>query len=111
MLKYSSSYAESEVSLKTEGSTTRGSEAQRLKGSTTEVVMNDVKKRSRGQREALLGEPKCVIRGRYGEYICDEIDDDICGLECKQTLLPGLLRTTSFQLFPYLPKGYLLTWY
>ncbi|KAK3232153.1 hypothetical protein Dsin_004034 [Dipteronia sinensis] len=46
-----------------------------------------VKERSRDQREALLGEPKCVICGRYGEYICDETDDDICSLECKQTLL------------------------
>ncbi|KAH7521035.1 hypothetical protein JRO89_XSUnG0126600 [Xanthoceras sorbifolium] len=50
-------------------------------------VVNDVKERSRDQREALLGEPTCVICGRYGEYICDETDDDICSLECKQTLL------------------------
>ncbi|KAJ0111124.1 hypothetical protein Patl1_02497 [Pistacia atlantica] len=48
---------------------------------------NGVKERSRYQREALPGEPKCVICGRYGEYICDETDDDICSLECKQTLL------------------------
>ncbi|OMO99258.1 hypothetical protein COLO4_13406 [Corchorus olitorius] len=39
------------------------------------------------QRDALADEPKCVICGRYGEYICDETNDDICSLECKQTLL------------------------
>ncbi|KAM1163483.1 hypothetical protein PS2_022913 [Malus domestica] len=46
-----------------------------------------VKERSRDQREALPGEPKCVICNRYGEYICHQTDDDICSLECKQTLL------------------------
>lgn len=46
-----------------------------------------VKESSRDQREALPGEPKCVICGCYGEYICDVTDDDICSLECKQTLL------------------------
>ncbi|CAJ1953331.1 unnamed protein product [Sphenostylis stenocarpa] len=47
----------------------------------------DVKLRSRDQRLALQGEPKCVICGRYGEYICDETDDDVCSLECKQAVL------------------------
>ncbi|EEF49297.1 dead box ATP-dependent RNA helicase, putative [Ricinus communis] len=51
---------------------------------------SDVKKTSREQREALQGEPKCVLCGRYGEYICDETDDDICSLECKQILLGGV---------------------
>ncbi|XAR60436.1 RNA helicase [Bertholletia excelsa] len=57
------------------------------------VVLNgdeatdDVKKRCWAQREALPGEPHCIICGRYGEYICDETDDDVCSLECKQTLL------------------------
>ncbi|XP_022750409.1 DEAD-box ATP-dependent RNA helicase 41-like [Durio zibethinus] len=50
-------------------------------------IDNDIKKNSTDQRDALLEEPKCVICGRYGEYICDETDDDICSLECKQTLL------------------------
>ncbi|XP_054803820.1 DEAD-box ATP-dependent RNA helicase 41 isoform X2 [Prosopis cineraria] len=48
---------------------------------------DDVKLSSRDQREALPGEPKCVLCGRYGEYICDETDDDVCSLECKQKLL------------------------
>ncbi|CBI21239.3 unnamed protein product, partial [Vitis vinifera] len=52
-----------------------------------EGTADGVKERCWDQREALPGEPKCVICGRYGEYICDETDDDICSLECKQTLL------------------------
>ncbi|XP_059429643.1 DEAD-box ATP-dependent RNA helicase 41-like [Corylus avellana] len=46
-----------------------------------------IKERCREQREALPGEPKCIICHRYGEYICDETDDDVCSLECKQALL------------------------
>ncbi|KAL9256590.1 DEAD-box ATP-dependent RNA helicase 41-like protein [Drosera capensis] len=48
---------------------------------------DEVKVRCWDQREALPGEPRCVICGRYGEYICDETDDDICSLGCKKTLL------------------------
>ena len=29
------------------------------------------------------GDPECVVCGRYGEYICDETDEDVCSLECK----------------------------
>ncbi|XP_020676411.1 DEAD-box ATP-dependent RNA helicase 41 [Dendrobium catenatum] len=46
-----------------------------------------VKERCKDQREALPGEPRCVKCGRYGEYICDETDNDICSKECKQILL------------------------
>ncbi|KAB5527521.1 hypothetical protein DKX38_021368 [Salix brachista] len=53
----------------------------------SEAAGDDVKKTSRDQREALTGEPICVVCGRYGEYICDQTDSDICSLECKQTLL------------------------
>ncbi|XP_016198582.1 DEAD-box ATP-dependent RNA helicase 41 isoform X1 [Arachis ipaensis] len=54
---------------------------------------DDVKLRSRDQREALLGEPKCIICSRYGEYICDETDDDVCSLECKQLLLGRIAKS------------------
>ncbi|KAL5573112.1 hypothetical protein UlMin_022709 [Ulmus minor] len=55
---------------------------------SSEAAADDrVKERSREQREALPDEPKCVVCGRYGEYICDETDDDVCSLECKKTLL------------------------
>ncbi|KAL3647638.1 hypothetical protein CASFOL_008606 [Castilleja foliolosa] len=53
---------------------------------------DDVKERCWDQREALPGEPRCAICGRYGEYICDETDDDICSLECKKTLLDRIAK-------------------
>jgi len=55
----------------------------------------DVKLRSRDQRLALQGEPKCVICGCYGEYICDETDDDVCSLECKQPLLCRIAKSLA----------------
>ncbi|XP_059533844.1 probable ATP-dependent RNA helicase DDX59 isoform X2 [Myotis daubentonii] len=42
-----------------------------------------VKSFSKLQRAAEPGEPECVVCGRYGEYICDETDEDVCSLECK----------------------------
>ncbi|KAK7330753.1 hypothetical protein VNO77_24952 [Canavalia gladiata] len=39
------------------------------------------------QRYPVSGEPVCLICGRYGEYICNETDDDICSVECKSELL------------------------
>lgn len=42
-----------------------------------------VKSFSKSQRWAEPGEPVCVVCGRYGEYICDETDEDVCSLECK----------------------------
>lgn len=35
------------------------------------------------QRWPEPGEPVCVMCGRYGEYICDSTDNDVCSLECK----------------------------
>ncbi|KAL9323774.1 hypothetical protein ACSQ67_008631 [Phaseolus vulgaris] len=60
-----------------------------------EDAVEDVKLRSRDQRLALQGEPKCVICGRYGEYICDETDDDVCSLECKQALLCRIAKSLA----------------
>lgn len=48
---------------------------------------DDVKRYRIQQREAQPGEPQCIECGRYGEYICDETDDDVCSLECKKNLL------------------------
>ncbi|XP_025141077.2 probable ATP-dependent RNA helicase DDX59 isoform X3 [Bubalus bubalis] len=42
-----------------------------------------VKSFSKTQRQAEPGEPICVVCGRYGEYVCDETDEDVCSLECK----------------------------
>ncbi|KAJ4808773.1 DEAD-box ATP-dependent RNA helicase 41 [Rhynchospora pubera] len=51
---------------------------------------SQVKEHSYEQREALPGEPRCTICSRYGEYICDQTDDDICSLQCKSILLSRL---------------------
>ncbi|KAJ6347615.1 hypothetical protein OIU76_004156 [Salix suchowensis] len=48
-----------------------------------------VKSRSE-QRYPVPGEPVCLLCGKYGEYICNETDDDICSLECKDELLQSL---------------------
>ncbi|CAL9014917.1 unnamed protein product [Prunus brigantina] len=69
-------------------------------------VTDKVKERSRDQREPLPGEPKCVICNRYGEYICDQTDDDICSLECKRTVL---CRVANTQLPVNLPPPKRLT--
>ncbi|GLT49185.1 hypothetical protein SLA2020_227620 [Shorea laevis] len=45
------------------------------------------------QRFPLPGEPVCVVCGRYGEYICNETDDDVCSSECKADLLDSLKIT------------------
>ncbi|XP_021297989.1 DEAD-box ATP-dependent RNA helicase 41 isoform X2 [Herrania umbratica] len=64
-----------------------------LQNDVHQGIDNYVKKSSTEQRDALAEEPKCVICGRYGEYVCDETDDDICSLECKQTLLSRIANS------------------
>lgn len=38
---------------------------------------------SKLQRWPEAGEPVCVVCGRYGAYIVDRTDSDVCSLECK----------------------------
>ncbi|XP_042321589.1 probable ATP-dependent RNA helicase DDX59 [Sceloporus undulatus] len=47
------------------------------------LVEEPIKSFSKTQRWPQPGEPVCVVCGRYGEYICDKTDEDICSLECK----------------------------
>lgn len=47
------------------------------------LLEEPVKSFSKTQRWAEPGEPVCVVCGRYGEYICDKTDEDVCSLECK----------------------------
>ncbi|XP_060705545.1 probable ATP-dependent RNA helicase DDX59 [Hemiscyllium ocellatum] len=49
-----------------------------------------VKQLSKVQRWPEPGEPVCSVCGRYGEYICNETDSDVCSLECKAQNLQRL---------------------
>ncbi|XP_069825098.1 probable ATP-dependent RNA helicase DDX59 [Dendropsophus ebraccatus] len=51
-----------------------------------------IKSYSKLQRWPVQGEPACVICGRYGEYICDRTEHDVCSLECKAK---DILRCTG----------------
>ncbi|KAI8577663.1 hypothetical protein K450DRAFT_251169 [Umbelopsis ramanniana AG] len=42
-----------------------------------------IKQASIEQRFPLDGEPLCIICGRYGEYINDTTERDVCSMECK----------------------------
>ncbi|KAK4435018.1 putative ATP-dependent RNA helicase DDX59 [Sesamum alatum] len=42
------------------------------------------------QRYPAPGEPVCSVCGKYGEYICNETNDDICSMECKAELLQSI---------------------
>ncbi|MFT7809050.1 putative ATP-dependent RNA helicase DDX59 [Arapaima gigas] len=46
-----------------------------------------VKSFKKNQRWPESGEPVCIMCGRYGEYICDQTDNDVCSLECKASHL------------------------
>ncbi|ORX62581.1 DEAD-domain-containing protein [Hesseltinella vesiculosa] len=43
-----------------------------------------IKKLCSQQRSAQSNEETCCVCGRYGEYINDDTDHDVCSLECKQ---------------------------
>ncbi|TSW35251.1 putative ATP-dependent RNA helicase DDX59 [Bagarius yarrelli] len=49
-----------------------------------------VKSFKKSQRWPNPGEPVCVMCGRYGEYICDKTDNDVCSLECKASHLASM---------------------
>ncbi|XP_053094346.1 probable ATP-dependent RNA helicase DDX59 [Pangasianodon hypophthalmus] len=49
-----------------------------------------VKSFKKSQRWPNPGEPVCVMCGRYGEYICDNTDNDVCSLECKASHLASM---------------------
>ncbi|KAL8178215.1 UNVERIFIED_CONTAM: DEAD (Asp-Glu-Ala-Asp) box polypeptide 59 [Gekko kuhli] len=53
------------------------------KNENCSLAEEPIKSFSRTQRWPEPGEPVCVVCGRYGEYICDQTDEDICSLECK----------------------------
>ena len=55
----------------------------------------EVVKFSKDQRAARPGEPVCVICGRYGAYICDATDQDVCSIQCKQAHLYSVQKIST----------------
>ena len=50
---------------------------------------------SQQQRWPKPGEPVCVVCGRYGAYIVDQTDKDVCSLECKAKHLRNLVPVSA----------------
>lgn len=57
---------------------------------STESDNDNVKQFSSQQRWPSTDEPECIICKRFGEYICDETDEDVCSLECKALHLKSI---------------------
>lgn len=56
---------------------------------------SSVKETSEQQRWPSTDEPVCIMCGKFGEYICDETDEDVCSLQCKTSHLAFVKNTTS----------------
>ncbi|MEQ2161330.1 hypothetical protein GOODEAATRI_008653, partial [Goodea atripinnis] len=78
-------------------SATCESEAQSFSDNAEEE--EPVKSFKKSQRWPEPGEPVCVMCGRYGEYICDATDNDVCSLECKASHLLQMGITTGDDVF------------
>ncbi|XP_074490688.1 putative ATP-dependent RNA helicase DDX59 [Sebastes fasciatus] len=75
-----------------------------LKSVTSDTEDDDeeeepVKSFRKSQRWPEPGEPVCVMCGRYGEYICDSTDNDVCSLECKAKHLAQMGMGTGADVF------------
>lgn len=64
-----------------------------------------VKSFKKNQRWPEPGEPVCVMCGRYGEYICDKTDNDVCSLECKASHLAKTCMDFGEKVFYKDPQG------
>ncbi|XP_042178832.1 probable ATP-dependent RNA helicase DDX59 isoform X1 [Oncorhynchus tshawytscha] len=58
-----------------------------------------VKSFRKSQRWPEPGEPVCVMCARFGEYICDSTDNDVCSLECKASHLAKMGMGTGEDAF------------
>lgn len=68
-------------------------------GDSEEGEEEPVKSFKKLQRWPEPGEPVCVMCGRYGEYICDSTDNDVCSLECKASHLVQMGMGTGGDVF------------
>lgn len=111
---------DSKVVLKKKGKLTEEDEPT-ADSSETHVNIEENKTQNEGEEEASLqdtdeedepvksfkktqrwpepGEPVCVMCGRYGEYICDSTDNDVCSLECKANHLTKMGMGTGADVF------------
>lgn len=71
-----------ETSVTEDGHTSTSSDTEKEEDEEEEEE-EPVKSFRKSQRWPEPGEPVCVMCGRYGEYICDSTDNDVCSLECK----------------------------
>lgn len=92
--------AESSVSGDVQKSTSSGSEEE-----DEDEDEEPVKSFKKYQRWPEPGEPVCVMCGRYGEYICDSTDNDVCSLECKANHLAQMGMETSADVFVHKDKN------
>ncbi|XP_075924891.1 putative ATP-dependent RNA helicase DDX59 isoform X3 [Petromyzon marinus] len=78
---------------------TSSSQAEVKHGQSDDEDEAPVVSYSKNQRWPETGEPVCVVCGRYGEYICNETESDVCSLQCKAhhlvlTQAPGASEET-----------------
>ena len=59
---------------------------------------------SKKQRWPTPGEPVCVVCGRYGAYIVDQTDKDVCSLECKARHLKDVTAKKAKELLNERPS-------
>ena len=55
----------------------------------------DIVKYSKNQRWPAPDEPSCIVCGKYGAYICDSTDQDVCSIECKTKHLENVTSNES----------------
>ncbi|XP_056133517.1 probable ATP-dependent RNA helicase DDX59 [Lampris incognitus] len=82
-----------------EDSPPREEQLEPISGDDKEEEDEPVKSFKKSQRWPEPGEPVCVMCGRYGEYICDSTDNDVCSLECKASHLVRMGLSTRVSAF------------
>jgi ATP-dependent RNA helicase DDX59 len=67
----------------------------------TEEDSEEIVKLSKHQRWPAPDEPSCIVCGKYGAYICDSTDQDVCSVECKMKHLESVTSNKSCDLEGY----------
>ncbi|XP_022624325.1 probable ATP-dependent RNA helicase DDX59 [Seriola dumerili] len=88
-----------ESSVHDDGHSSSSHETEEEEEENEEEEEEPVKSFKKSQRWPEPGEPVCVMCGRYGEYICDSTDNDVCSLECKANHLVQMGMGTGADVF------------